>query len=207
MAANPVFHTMFSASDLEQAAITTLRTWFSTYLKEAESQHGIVPGTNLVPNNYTDDNNFNADLGEELPKVVVISPGITGTPEKRGDKQYSAWWQLGVGVAVADKDIATANALAKLYGATVRAIILQKKSLGGVASQIEWISESYDDLPIVNDQLKQYKAVGVYFMALINDVVTQSVGPTEPDQPNYGYGQVENVIIDLEKVANNAQIP
>lgn len=194
------FGNLLVASTFEEAALTTLQTWFPTYLHEIERQLGLATDTVKPPVYYTNRNSFDASAGEPLPKVVAISPGLLGQPLVSG-KHYRATWRLGIGVAMAAKDEVTANMLVKIYGAAVRGIMLQKQSLGGTPGiqQIVWIDETYDDLPI-QDQINLYKAAGVYFTVDVEDVVSKWMGPTTPDQPTYpDYGQVEAVIIDLQK--------
>jgi hypothetical protein len=110
-----------------------------------------------------------------------------------------------------------ANRVVKAYGATVRSIILQKRGLDHTipVANITWVDESYGEL-IVPDQFQQYRAVEVIFGVDVNDVVTVGGGPSEPDlddpdnnpydddiayPPEYTYGKVQLVDIDVEKGA------
>lgn len=197
-----VFERILVASQVEEAVINTLQKWFPTYLREIERQTGLMVGTLPPPRNYTNRNSFDAEVGEkDLPKVVVISPGLLDAPLAIGQGRYRAIWRLGVGVAISASDEPTANMLVKSFGAAVRAILLQQQNLDGSVSAIAnvtWIDESYEDLPIP-DQIMLYKAAAVYFVIDVEDVVTRRVGPDEPTVPPLVYGEVQEVDITLDK--------
>jgi hypothetical protein len=74
-----------------------------TYLAEMARQKSLtLPpvrhySTGIDPNTPAD----------ELPGVVLVAPGITGTRSGAERAVYDAWWALGVGVVVAHKLNAT----------------------------------------------------------------------------------------------------
>lgn len=200
-----VYGNILVPSQLEKAAIDTLIKWMPSYLSEIERQIGISKDSLSVPTNYTNRNSFDVIVGEELPKVVVISPGTVGTPVKNGLSAYRVPWRLGVGVAISARDEIIANMMAKCYGAAVRAIMVQPRQAGylegfpGIRG-IDWVGESYDDLPI-QDQLSLFKTASVLFTIDIDNIVTKRAGPVTPSSGPVYHGQVEEVIIDLEKEA------
>lgn len=200
MPVSTVFQRILVASEIEEAAINVLAKWFPTYLREIESQLGLPVNRVPTPRNYTNRNKFDSLRGEEMPKIVVISPGLLNPPEKQGNGQYRALWRLGVGVATTGETESEASMMSKIYGSAVRKILLDKQSLGGGLgiSEVIWIDEVYEDLPIP-DQVQQYRAATIFFAVDVNNVVTARRGPSEPDMAPYEYGQVEEVIIDLEK--------
>jgi len=196
------FRKIFVASQLERAAKITLQKWFPTYLRELERQLGLPVNSAPTPRNYTTRNKFDSLRGEEMPKVVVISPGLANAPLQGGHGQYRAMWRLGVGVAITAPSEDEAIMLSQMYGAAARAIVLQHQSLGdniGIV-EIHWLDETYDDLP-VPDQLNQFRAAGNFFAVDVDNVVTKYAGPDTPDllPADYDYGQVEDVIINLNK--------
>lgn len=198
MPASTQFGDFFSASQLEEAVITTLELWMNTYLREAERQFGLAANSIKNPVKYSNRRQFTAIKGEALPRVVVISPGLMGAPQKNG-QSYSAVWRVGVGVACAAQDEVTANMLAKTYGLAARSIVLQKRGLGTDGENppyirgISWLDESYDDLPI-DHQTLLYKSAAVWFGIEVDGVVTNITGPDVPDQPDYpSFGQVPDI--------------
>lgn len=209
MTVSPQFEEIFVPAVLEQAALDTLNLWFPTYLTEIARQLGISAVGIPSPVNYSNRNSFDMDAGEALPKCVVISPGLVGTPTKDGAGYYYATWSLGAGVVMSAKDETEANLLSKIYGAAIRAIILQKRLGLTNTGNVVWIGESYDDLPISN-QLFQARAASVYFAIDVDGVVKARGGPDVPNRPpaNYTFGQVQadKVIIDIVNEGVN-QLP
>jgi hypothetical protein len=205
---SPVFNRLLTASTIEEAFTATLKKWFFTYLREVERQNALPMMTFPTPVNYTSRNSFDAEKGEPIPKIVVISSGIRGTPRMTGYGQYRAIWTVGVGVAMGAPDEEEANLLTKGYIAAVKGIILQNKDLEGLegVADIIWTDENYVDLPITN-QVQQYRAGGVFFDVDIEDVVTARGGPDQPDQIAYDYGQVEEIFVDVEKVPVTEDVP
>lgn len=195
---NAVFKDILVASDIEEATILQLTNFLPTYIREIEKQKELPIGKIPYPKHYSNRNSFDIVPGESFPKVIVISPGLAGEPIAKGDGQYIAQWRLGVGVGFAATTEKEANMGCKVIGAAVRAIMVHKQSLGGIAQVIRWVDEGYDDLPIpAQNQL--YKAATLYFVVDCENVVTKWAGPDQPDQEPYDYGKVEKVIVDLVK--------
>jgi hypothetical protein len=197
---SPQFSRIFVASDLEQAVLDSLHTWFPTYLREVERQIGMAEGTNKPPVNYSNRNKFDSLAGEAVPKVVCISPGTIGNPIVSG-RSISMTWAVGVGVVMAARSEGLANKQIKIYGAAARAIVLQQFPKAGIAIDIQLLSENYEDLP-VRTQNQHARAAGVYFTMNSPDIVRKGgmgIGPLEPDEDPYEYGEVETIFIDLEK--------
>ena len=201
---NGVFKDILVGSQIEEATINQLKKWLPTYLREIERQLGLPVGDIPPPHHYGNRNSFDAIAGEDFPKVIVISPGLAGPPIAKGDGQYRAVWRLGVGVGVAAKTEEAGNEMVKIYGAAVRAIMLHKQSLGGLAQAINWEDESYDDLPIAS-QNQLYKGAALYFAIDCEDVVTKWAGPETPDDELYAYGRAEHIYIDIEKLPVRAE--
>lgn len=178
-----IFGPIFSSATLERAAIETIKAWMPTYVQELELQlpeyqRGTVP----LPRSYASRTTFEEFPGEQLPLVVVVSPGVVGDPSPEGDGRYTAWWELGIVVVAEGRSEDDSNSLVKLYGAAIRAIMLQKSSLGNIASGVEWTDESYDNVVEAEEQ-RTLRGVSLTFIVQIDDVVTRSRGPAEPIPP------------------------
>lgn len=198
-----VFNNILVASQLEEAVINTLVKWLPTYLREVERQLDVPIQSTPEPEHFTNRNSFDFLPGEKFPKVVAISPGLSGSPTANGTGQYRATWRMGVGAAIAANSEPLANQWVKIYGAAIRSIMLNYPSLDGLAEAVRWEDELYEDLPISN-QNQLFKSAAVYFSIDCNNVVTRWSGPTSPDEDPYAYGIVEKVIIDIEKVEIDA---
>lgn len=201
-----VFGKITVASDIEYGVRELLKKWFPTYLREMERQTGWQGDPLPTPRNYTNRNEFDALPGEELPKVVVISPGLIGRPlHPEGGGYYRAVWHLGVGVATAAEYEEEADRKVKMYGAAARGILVQNQSVDGLAIAVYWLDEKYDDLPIEN-QHANYKAANIFFGIEVESAVNRWLGPEEPDEAPQPVLQFNKVITgfpdyDLEVVA------
>lgn len=174
-----VFDNIFLPDTLVSEANALLKKWFPSYLTGFEVRLDLEPGTLLVPENYTQRNTFDSVPGEQLPKVVVLVPGIIGTPQKSGAGVYRATWRMGVGIAIAAKTEEEAVSLAEIYGAIVLAIFIDHPSINGVASRTVWIDASYDDLP-TGSELQQFRSSSTWFAVDVDNVVSKTPGPPEP---------------------------
>lgn len=200
-----VFGNILVASEIEEAAIDLLIKWLPTYLREIERKLEIQVGSTPIPEHFSNRNSLDMLPGEKFPKIIAISPGLDGGPEADGGGIYRANWQLGIGSIIAANSEPLANMQSKIYGAACRAIMLNYPSLGGIATAVRWTDEQYEDLPVPNQNMLLKSAV-VYFSVDCGNVATRWSGPVNPDEEPYAYGRVEHIIIDLEKVAIDAEI-
>jgi hypothetical protein len=178
------FDKIVVASDVEQAVITCLEKWFPTYLREVERQTGWEKEPLKPPASYSNRVQFDIQPGEAMPKAVVISPGLFNTPtHPQGEGKYDASWQVAIGIAIAERTEELANQVIKMYGAAVRAIMVQHQSLESDigAVNVTWLDESYDDLQIA-DRIELYKAAAGLFAITIEDAVSRWAGPLVPDE-------------------------
>lgn len=194
-----VFHKIFVAQNLEEGAKLVLQQYFGTFLREVESQQGLPVGEIKVPpnENYTSRNAYDDIPGEELPKIVIISPGLIGTPKMSGNGQYRAIWRLGIAVATAAQTEEEAKFHCDIYGAVIRDIMLKR---GGKAlkARVEWIDEVYSGLPLGN-AVRRYRAASIWFSVDKENVATKNGGPAAPDQDPYSYPIASTVRVNLVK--------
>jgi hypothetical protein len=118
------------------------------------------------------------EVADELPAVIVVSPGLNGPPMERGSGQVDAVWAVGVGVVVAAKTSDDAQRLAKLYGAAVRSLLVQKGSLGGFATSTTWTDE--ETTPYAFDATKAVAQCVLMFEVYVSGVVSRFGGPATP---------------------------
>lgn len=175
------FGTIISGDLVEQAAMDTIKLWIGAYLRELERQSGRPVGKIPKPRSMTTLNQFSrVNLADQTPSLVVVSPGLAEDPSGKGDGGFTAKWAFGFAIIVSAKDQEATNSLCKLYTAAIRAVILQKSSLGGFARGTTWVDEKYDDLP---PEESRTLAVGQgLFTVEVADVVNWQLGPrTVPD--------------------------
>lgn len=141
-----IFGAIKVADDLEQAAIDTLSSWFPVYIRELEVQHGIALDALPLPRSYLTADRVDRSNADQLPSVVVVSPGLSGRrPQQEGDGTFRCSFSLGIGVFVAGYDRTATKRLVRQYTAIARTIMLQKQGLSGYADGTTWLDESYDD--------------------------------------------------------------
>ena len=120
-----IFGPMISASEIEEAAIETVKFWLPTYCAEMERRLSLRKGTLIAPQNYTNRNSFDTVEGEKTPKIVVICTGLGAGPLKHA-AAYSAMWRVGVGVATGAKTERECNRNVKAYAAAIRSLMMHK---------------------------------------------------------------------------------
>jgi hypothetical protein len=173
-----IFGAIKIADDLEQAAIDTLEAWFPVYIRELELQQSEALDVYPLPRSYITADRFDKENADQLPAIVVISPGLSGTrPRQEGDGSFRCFFNLAVGAIVAGKDRQSTKRLVRVYTAVAREIMLQKQSLGGYADGTTWLDESYDD----NLRFEDTQTLGAgqaIFEIEVAGVVNRFGGPT-----------------------------
>lgn len=170
-----------TTEDILVAVRTTIQTWSATYLAEM-SRHS-QQNPSIEWEQLQDFNSFPSALDisqfveEQLPSCIIVVPGVSNKPRKQGNGLYTAELDVSIGVAVSSQDTESTRKLASLYGAAVRQILLQKSSLGGIASGVTWNKEEYTGNFIrPNDQ--RSLAIGeLDFTFTIDNFANDSNGP------------------------------
>lgn len=189
-----VFGNLLTGRDVEQDVLEHLQTWMGTYLAEVERQSGLAP---LPPvRSWTSHNEFDKWPEEQIPCVLIVSPGLAGAPVKDGDGTYRASWSLGVAVIVSGASRDDTNHLAKLYSAAVRAILLQHPGLADDCRGVTWVDERYDDLPPEDGRTL---AAGQNVFAIeYTNVLNSRLGPAAPSEDPEEWVLVDSHEIVLE---------
>jgi hypothetical protein len=136
--------TIVTGRDVELAVLRFLKRWAGAYLAECERQRGFAPGALPRIRTWTIANEFETWPEDQLPCLLLVSPGLAEAPMPDGAGVYRAKFTLGLAVIVSARTGDETAALAKLYCAAMRAAILQHQSLEGFATGVEWIDENYD---------------------------------------------------------------
>lgn len=199
-----IFETILGADQVEDAAKQTLIAWMPTYLREIELQRNLTEGRIPAPKTYTSRNRFTTFPDDRMPICVVVSPGIVDAPHKDGEGIHSAWWGLGVGIVARAATTDESNMLSKVYGSAARAILLQKQ-VGDLSDDVQWVDESYDDIPD-DDQSRTIRSAQVIFRVHVDGIVSDQGGPAYPippdpdNQPGSDWPEFQTVKIDSIEV-------
>jgi hypothetical protein len=205
-----IFGPIIDAGLLETWVRDTLEDWFPTYLQEIEVQRGMTRGKLPSPRAYIVSETADREAADQLPAIVVISPGLAGhKPVGEGDGSVRAIWTIGVGAFVSADTRENTKKLVRIYCAATRAILLQHRGLGGVApdynaANVEWLDESFDDDFQFVD--RQTISLGITsFEVEVAAVVNRQVGPVTPPDPDVLPGSqwptADEVFVDIEKEA------
>jgi len=178
-----IFGPIFVASQLEQAVVDIHEQWMETYIAELVLQIGWTGPDIPTPRSWVRRNHAEHFTRDQLPQMVVVSPGLAAPPVKDGRGVYRATWMIGVATIASAKDEQTTQDLAKFYAACSRALMIQHQSLGGIASNMIWMDESYDDIPS-EEETSNVIAAGVnYFRIEVEGVADWRGGPRIPFNP------------------------
>lgn len=195
-----IFGPIIDANQVEEAVRDTLQLWFPTYLRELEDQRGMTMNDLPDPRAYVVSGDNDREPEDQLPAIVVVSPGLAENPMQDGDGLFRAPWSVGVGIFTSARDRESTEKLVRLYCAVARAIMLQKQSLGGFADGTTWLDEDFDEIEF--DDTRTIGAGLVEFTVTVAGVVNRRGGPaapTPPDpvgQPGSNWPLVEEVIVD-----------
>lgn len=139
---------VITGADVEDAVLTHLKTWFQTYLYAIEEAQSLSYDSLPVPRGWFAVNEFDKFPDDQLPTVLVVSPGLYDEPREEGRGRIRARWTIGVGVVVAGPDRDTTRRLSRWYIAAARLAMVQQQSLGGFSTGVNWLSEDYTQLDV-----------------------------------------------------------
>ena len=203
-----IFGRIIDGSQVEDAMMNHLRKWLPVYLQELEYQRFRNRDQIPHPRSIQAVKDLEQFDENQLPAIIVMSSGLSDTPVHYGDGSYSASWDVNVATVVTASDAESTRKLAKLYGAAVRAVVVQKPSLGGFASGADWLDESYDDLPGVDEE-RTFAVTSMYFSVSVDSVINRLGGPRtypfieppdEDTQPGSHWPLAETVTVEVEPV-------
>lgn len=203
MSSSNIFGNILTRKTVEEAVLATVELWIDTYLCEIERNEGITVRDLPRPRSYARANIYNIFPDEQLPAVVIISPGLSKAPIKQAQGKHRTYWNVQVAFQVASTPDAVRD-LADYYTAAARAIFLQHQDLGGMADGITWLGEKYNDAP---DPFRRSVASGNVLLEVeVDDAVTAAAGPVGPDPipdptPDPGnWPKVLHTFVEVEKV-------
>lgn len=175
-----IFKDIKGGHTLELQVKVVLQRWLPTYLAEVERQHDLDAGTLPRPRSWKRTNEFNKWPEDQIPAIIIISPGLVGKPIRHG-KQYHGKFALAVAALVSGREPGVARDVAGLYTAAIRACLLQRRSLEGFARGTDWVQERYDD--IRSTESRNLASGQCVFEVELENVVSWGVGPITPSEP------------------------
>jgi hypothetical protein len=198
-----VYGPLVAASDVEDALLTLLGNWMPSYLAELERHHNYAVGSLPQVRSWVRSAEVEKFPEDQLPCVMLASPGLTDAPVTDGDGRYTARWRVLVAAEIAARGNRLALALARLYATGLRAIAVQQQALAGLdVRRVDWMGERYDVLDSADDRTTCIAQVEL--AVEIADVTDRNAGPLVPevtpgpDSPTWT--AVDVVVVEIQKV-------
>jgi len=140
--AGTAYGRIVTGDSIRAALITHISTWAPSYLAEVARQAGLTaPLPQFVGYGIEAD-------GAASPVCVVSAASTVGDPVESGDGMVSAHWAVAVAAVIAGNTRDDATRLASLYGAALRAMLLQHPSVGGLTRGLTWTGESTEEVAV-----------------------------------------------------------
>lgn len=196
-----IFGRLVTGHDVEGWVADVQRKWSCTYLCELERQHGIEPGYLQSVRGWVLSPTFDKWPEDQIPGVLVVSPGLVPPPVKDGAGVYRARWRIDVGVICSARTQELSHQYAMLYLRAHSAIVAHRPSLEGHALAADWLDEVYT--PLEYDDTRSLYAGFASFSIEVDDVMTARAGPTDPDPQDPctdPYGEWPIVLTHHERV-------
>jgi len=180
------FGPLVSAADVEDHLQAVLERWYPSYLYEVERHVGIQPGTLPPLRGWVRSSEVEKFPEDQLPTMMIGSPGLTDPPEADGGGYYSACWQVNLAIEIAAGPNRRALELARWYALATRACVLQQQQDPGIQSginvvRVDWRDERYDTLESIDDRTVCVGRVEIALTAA--DVLQRGLGPLDPIIP------------------------
>ena len=219
------FGLLLDADLIEDAIREKIKVWMNTYLLEVEFQRQLDPGSIPRPKSYLVAEEVDRELGDNLPSIIIASPGLASQPVKEGDGYYRATWNVALGVVVSagGQDSRTnTKRLLRRYTSALRLLMLQKRNIFDTYTSgpdidenfevidIVWMDESYDRLDFEDGQTMA--AGEVLFEIEISNVANNRLGPKNPAAPSNptevgtSWGEVGSTDVTVIPVATDEEV-
>jgi hypothetical protein len=183
-----IFGDVIDVGTIERAFVATLKAWLPSHLARQEARLGMETATLPFPRSWPTVSDFDIEVEEQLPAVIVISPGSDANPTRDQTGAYRMTWRFEVAIAIAGRDEYEARNLAGVYLAAIRSALVQNPTLGGVAENTRPVGP--DDHAVGQTERGSQRAIyGTSFAVDVRDVVTDTAGPVEPPDDPYHPGE------------------
>lgn len=173
--------------DIDDAVLATLKLWLPTYLRQQEIERDKSVGFFNRPKDESYANTLDDDEFPDhwLPAIIVTSAHTEGDPQKDGDGNYYAAWNVVVSAIVRGRTPPETRWVASQFeGAVRRTLVHQGVSIDG---ELRWTGSN---VAPVRDPTNagRYLAAGMStFVVYADKVVQEGMGPYVPDDDEGPY--------------------
>jgi hypothetical protein len=203
--------------DVDVAVVKTLRQWFPYYLTQAEVERSaelqLGDLARPKPDSYANTIEDDEFLDHTLPAIIVTT-ARADEPETDGNGIYNAGFVVRISAVVRGRTPPESRAVAALFGALVRRVLVQQASLLDFAAGTRWRGGTLAALEDVTGAGRYLCASINDFTVFVDEVVQAGVGPLvppdedpvyeppddsgEPWDPLTSVGDVNVAIVDKE---------
>ena len=136
-------------ADVEDHIQQVLWWWLPSYLYEVERNHSIIPGTlPLNPIRSSGQRRSKKFPEDQLPCLMIGSPGLVTVPIPDGGGYYTATWRINLAVEIVAGPNRRALELARWYALAVRAAIIQQQQDPGLRTPSRSSGSTGDQSPM-----------------------------------------------------------
>lgn len=146
-----IFGRVVSAHQVSQALISTIKQWQPYYLNHIARAHGEPFERFAGLRGFRVATEMEAMPEDQKPLLILVNQGLRDEPIRssaanRIGKHYTAIWEYDLGIQVVAKGTKVnaeprAIALASMYSAAVRLLLLQQRDPGELISMTDWVDE------------------------------------------------------------------
>jgi hypothetical protein len=196
------FGPCFIETDLDDAIITLLGRWLSTYMKQFADERSVpmleVPKPVSI-RNAIDDDEF-PDSG--FPAVIVTTARTVGVPDRYADGSYSSDWTVVITSIVRGSVASDTKRKAATMNGTIRRLLSQQVDGQGPVRTSEWTGSSIQ--PVTDRIAKgRYLAAGIStFKVRVDELFNDELGPTDPNLTYDPLALVTSVTTEIDPITS-----
>jgi hypothetical protein len=186
-------------TDVDDAMISSLKTWMPTYLKHFHDERGLpfVPARPRTYANTFADQEF---LDHQLPAIIVVTATTIAT---RGgpNKAYEGTWRCDIATIVRGKRPPATRFLASLYEGVVRQAVLNQARTTDVLQDVHYTGMRYEQVSDASGSGRYLLAGVSSFNVYTDKIVEANAGPDIPDADEYlNEATITEVDIEVDAV-------
>ncbi|MCA1571703.1 MAG: hypothetical protein LC798_15595 [Chloroflexi bacterium] len=169
------------------AVIATLTQRLPTYTQELALRRGVDPAKVDTPGGLpirtplpiARRKTFAGWPKTALPFIQVTSPGTAEAPRRDDLGVYTCTFQIEVFVVCAARDHNSTAFLTALWGDAIVWTIMQRRTLGGIATSVDWLGSATDDVPLPDDSERTLQGFVAVFAVEVPGCLDPLAGPSE----------------------------
>ena len=179
-----IFGDILDVDTVERWLLATLQAWLPAHLKHQERRMAALgrplPVELPRPRSWPRRSEFDIEVHEQLPAVIVVSAGSVGRPERDRNGMHDKTWRFDTVAVVTGKDEPESRQLGSLYLAAIGGALTQNRTLDGhVASCIE-VGPDEHAYGTTRQGGAQRAIYGTTFEVAVRNVRSERLGPDEP---------------------------